>query len=214
NLWKNIRQKTIRPIVQQFLYKAIHGAFMIGDFWENIPNYEDRQWCPTCHTKEDMKHIMVDCEATPVRTIWNLASRYWPHEAHLWPTPDLGTILGCGSIAIPRDQRDENENENDNEKTNTKKGANRLLQILLSESAYLIWVTRCEQTIQLKEHSADETERRWLALINRRLINDKITATKIKRDPKTKNLVKLTWKDMIHPEPPPNWLNIREVLVG
>ncbi|KAH9008310.1 hypothetical protein EDB85DRAFT_1837444, partial [Lactarius pseudohatsudake] len=57
----------------------------------------------------------------------------------------------------------------------------RLLQILLSESAHLIWVTRCERTIQLKEHSTEEIERRWLAQINRRLINDKIIATKIKR---------------------------------
>ncbi|KAH9017934.1 hypothetical protein EDB85DRAFT_1874175, partial [Lactarius pseudohatsudake] len=166
--------------------------------------------------KEDMKHILIDCEATPVRTIWNLAGSYWPHEISLWPTPDLGTILGCGSIAIPCDQgiENENDNENENERTKMKKGANRLLQILLSESAYLIWVTRCERAIQLKEHSAEEIERHWLALINRRLINDKIIATKIKRNPKTKNLVKLTWKDMIHPEPPPNWLNIREVLVG
>ncbi|KAH9027904.1 hypothetical protein EDB85DRAFT_1868154, partial [Lactarius pseudohatsudake] len=105
--------------------------------------------CPTCHTKEDMKHILVDCEATPVRTIWNLASSYWPHEAHLWPTLDLGTILGCGDIMIPRDQRDENENE----RTNMKKGANRLLQILLLESAYLIWVTRCERTLRRRSRT-------------------------------------------------------------
>ncbi|KAH9025218.1 hypothetical protein EDB85DRAFT_1984442 [Lactarius pseudohatsudake] len=63
-----------------------------------------------------------------------------------------------------------------------RKGATRLLQILISEAAHLIWVLRCERVIQGKQQNANETEARWFKAINRRLTEDKIAATKIKRE--------------------------------
>jgi hypothetical protein len=41
-------------------------------------------------------------------------------------------------------------NGEDNRETRTGAGAARLLQILLTESAHLIWVLRCERVIQEK----------------------------------------------------------------
>ena len=63
----------------------------------------------------------------------------------------------------------------------TQKGATRLLQILISEAAHLIWVLRCERVIQEKRHEGREIVARWEKAINRRLTNDKITATIIKK---------------------------------
>ncbi|KAI0251034.1 hypothetical protein BJV78DRAFT_1213956 [Lactifluus subvellereus] len=43
-------------------------------------------------------HILVHCNATPTRVIWELAKNTRPHDHHLWPEITIGIILGCGSI--------------------------------------------------------------------------------------------------------------------
>ncbi|KAH9023482.1 hypothetical protein EDB85DRAFT_312877 [Lactarius pseudohatsudake] len=70
-----------------------------------------------------------------------------------------------------------------------RKGATRLLQILISEVAHLIWVLRCERVIQGKQQNANETEARWFKAINWRLTEDKIAGTKIKREKPFTNLL-------------------------
>ncbi|KAH9008164.1 hypothetical protein EDB83DRAFT_2211893, partial [Lactarius deliciosus] len=89
----------------------------------------------------------------------------------------------------------------------------RLLHIPISESAHLIWVLRCERTIQLKTHSAQEIKNRWLQAINERLTNDKIIATKVKRSKAMMLSVDSTWKAALSREweLPPNWMILSEV---
>jgi hypothetical protein len=115
------------------------------------------------------------------------------------------------------------------EQHNHKRGAKRLLQILISEAAHLIWVLRCERVIvddsdenQAEEqiprrtHTNTEIKSRWLKAINTRLIEDKITATKVKRDKTSTLKVKETWELLLKKsaELPHNWVHNREVLVG
>jgi hypothetical protein len=92
----------------------------------------------------------------------------------------------------------------------------RLLQIIISEAAYLIWVLRCERVIQERTHSESEIKTRWTRAINKRLTDDKITATKIKRDKATHLKVRSTWEDVLkrQGELPNDWIFNREVLVG
>ena len=66
----------------------------------------------------------------------------WPHDPHLWPEISLGIILGCGSISLPV-RNPQNPGDNQTQDT-APKGVMRLLQILISEAAHLIWVLRCE----------------------------------------------------------------------
>jgi len=89
------------------------------------------------------------------------------------------------------------------------------LQIIISESAYLIWVLRCERVTQAKEHSDDEIKGRWLRVINERLTINKITATRVKRKDGFTTLVVNTWEQALEKERglPPK-LNHSEVLVG
>jgi hypothetical protein len=75
----------------------------------------------------------------------------------------------------------------------THRGPSRLLQILISKSAHLAWVLRCERVIQEKNYSENEIRGWWHQVINRRLTDDKITATKIKRDNGFTRLVVDTW---------------------
>ena len=212
SLWKGTRNPNIRTRIQQFLYKTLHGTQKIGSFWSNITEYENRQNCTICNVTESMEHILIHCAAIPTRTIWNLARNTWPHDPDLWPDISIGTIMGCGSLAIP----DANPLENTRPPRRIREGKKRLLQILVSESAHLIWVLRCEHVIQEHIHTANETYHRWLRAINTRLTSDKITATKIKRDEKSKKKVKSTWEHVLRKQGdlPDDWITSREVLVG
>ena len=213
SIWKGTRNPNIRTRVQQFLYKTLHGTQKIGNFWSNIRDYETRQNCTICNTIESMEHILTQCAATPTRIIWNLARNTWPHDLNLWPEISIGTIMGCGSLTIPganppRDAR--------NPPRRTREGQRRLLQILISESAHLIWVLRCERVIQEHSHTANETYHRWLRAINTRLTDDKIIATRIKRDEKSERKVRNTWEHVLRKQEdlPDDWITSREVLVG
>ena len=217
-IWKGIRRKTIRPRVQQFIYKALHGAYKIGRYWSNIPGYEGRGQCPRCHTTETLDHILTSCTTDPVNTIWPLARETWPHAPELWPRPNIGLILGCGNLTTPEE---ENPSESDDDDENAqrrsdKKGMDRLLQIMVSESAHLIWVLRCERVINEQTHTIEEIRARWFKALNARLTDDKITATKIKRGKTSIQLVKSTWTKVLqkYSAIPRDWIYHREVLVG
>jgi hypothetical protein len=161
-----------------------------------------------------MEHVLLRCNATPPGAIWHLARNMWPHDPHLWPEISLGIILGCGSISLPvRNPRNPGENQTQD---TAPKGAMRLLQILISEAAHLIWVLRCERVIQGRPHSMSDIRHRWLQVINVRLTNDKITASKIKRDKKSLQKVADTWEHVLRKEMdlPHGWITSREVLVG
>ena len=99
-------------------------------------------------------------------------------------------------------------------------GQPRLLQILIAESMHLILVLRCERVIPGKSHNENEIRGRWFRAINTRLMEDKITATRIKRDQTFTKRVKSTWEPILlfHADlpnvPPNNWLTNSEVLVG
>jgi hypothetical protein len=125
--------------------------------------------------------------------------------------------MGCGSITLPvvKPQRDDPQRQRNPER-NAPKGATRLLQILVSESAHLIWVLQCERVIQEHEHTANETHNRWLRAINARLTDDKIIATKIKRDEKSRRKTVNTWEHVLRNQGdlPNDWITHHEVLVG
>ena len=212
-IWRGLQKPTIRIKIRQFLYKAMYETQKIGHFWSHIPGYKERQNCPTCQVPESMTHILIHCRATPVRAIWHLAREHWPHENPRWSNITLRMILGCSSI-IRISHPEPNNAENHEHRSDT--GAVRLLQILLTELAHLIWVLRCERVIQQKDHSTNEIKTRWVANINKRLTEDKIITTKVKRDKTSIRKVRSTWEALLKKtwELPYNWLQNREFLVG
>ena len=218
SIWKGLRKKSIRPRVQQFLYKTMHGTYKIGDYWSHIPGYETRGQCSRCNTTENMEHILTSCTTEPVNIIWTLAKETWPHEPELWPEISIGTILGCGNLTNPEDdEQDEGEeDQEDRQKKDNKKGMDRLRQILISESAHLIWVLRCDRVINDKTHTSEEIKSKWLRAINARLTDDKIIATKVRRGKISAELVTSTWQKALQKSSniPRDWIEDREVLVG
>ena len=180
-IWTNLRKWTIRTRVQQFFFKAIHNTPMVGEVWFRIPNYEQRGTYKKCKITESMEHILARCTQEATITIWKLTREAWNNEEYRWPEISLGTILGCGNL-IAQKREGQRGQQHQRQTTVDEKGATRLLQILISEAAHLTWVMRCERVIQEKTHTAQESESRWLKAINRRLTEDRITATKIKSD--------------------------------
>ncbi|KAG2043610.1 hypothetical protein BDR03DRAFT_851645, partial [Suillus americanus] len=135
----------------------------------------------------------------------------WPQNGPPWPNISLGSILGCGMINLPREPN--GPNDEGREWANSKiQGASRLLRIIICESAYLIWVLRCERVIQGTNHNS---KTRWTKAIDNRLQLDRSIASKTRRNAKFTNLTKSTWSPVVSPTlPPEHWANTLEVLVG
>ncbi|KAG1818841.1 ribonuclease H-like domain-containing protein, partial [Suillus variegatus] len=126
-IWKGCRNKDLPCKIQQFLYKAIHGAYRIGEYWSNITTYEHRAKCSHCQAEiKTLEHIMIECPNNARTTIWNLTSNLWPAKYGEWPQITIGTIMGCGNInKIPLNgQNEENPAE---QRNNKQKGTTRLL---------------------------------------------------------------------------------------
>ncbi|KAF8966642.1 RnaseH-domain-containing protein [Flammula alnicola] len=164
SLWMSIRGKGITPRARNFLWKAMHSAYKLGQYWGNIPNYEQRQYCHVCgNVDETMEHILTECRASGQSEIWKAAKELWTLRGLPWPEPTFGAILGSGARLF----------HNQNQKKPLP-GANRLYRIIMSESAHLIWRTRCKWRIQDEgdpEKIPNPTEiwNKWISVINRRL---------------------------------------------
>jgi ribonuclease HI len=223
SIWKGCRNKDIPRNIQQFLFKAIHGAHRIGDYWINIPKFENRARCAHCNEDiENLEHILLECPENAQSTIWNLAKKIWPEKYGQWPPLTLGIILGCGNITLPsnrdNDQPDPQQHleQRNQQRANSSKGTARLLRILISESAHIIWALRCDTTINGTRHTKQSIITRWTSTINKRLQCDRITARKIIRTKSFENLISETWSDTIttNGPTPKKWVTALEVLVG
>ena len=69
-IWKNTWKKTIRPLVQQFIYKTLHGTHLVRKYWSNINGYEEWKTCRTCNETKSMNHILTQCKERNTQTIW------------------------------------------------------------------------------------------------------------------------------------------------
>ncbi|KAG2037250.1 hypothetical protein BDR03DRAFT_1051385, partial [Suillus americanus] len=214
-LWLGRRNTDLSKKFQIFIYRALHNSLKIGDFWSNIPHLEHRSRCPTCRdATESLEHILTECDSPPQKLIWRLAKQIWPHNDTPWPDTSLGTILGCGSIKTPEETCQGNRGRT--KPTNSMQGKSRLLRIIISEPAYLIWVLRCERVIQGTSHNNENIIKRWHRAIDARLQLDRVSASKIKRTEKFTNLVHATWSTTLSKDSPlpKNWVTSLKVLVG
>ena len=214
-----MKRRTLRTRTKQFLYKAMHGTQKVGEYWRHLGDSAPREFCSVCRTTESMEHILIRCQATPPRLIWTLAKDLWPHDQIPWLEISLGIILGSGTITLPpaEPQKTANQQESTHQRPSIR-GAGCLFQILISEAAYLIWVLRYERVVREppRTHTVNEIEARWFGAINTRLTQDKLMATRIKRNEQSIRLVKETWEPALKQslDIPNDWIYNREVLVG
>ena len=213
-IWGLIRKSPICLKIRQFFYKTLHGTQKIGTYWYHIPTLEERGTCQPCQRDETMNHILIECNQRTRSIIWRKAREMWPYEEGTWLEISIGTIIGCNvlQVEITKTTKDNRGREQTTRKHD--QGATQLLKILISESVYLIWTLRCTKAIRGQDHSQSEVEAAWRSVINRRLSEDKILATKVLRKSPYINTVKNTWGTALlkrHRDLPDNWINRNEV---
>ncbi|KAJ6572629.1 hypothetical protein B0H10DRAFT_1671065, partial [Mycena sp. CBHHK59/15] len=210
DIWKALRAKDLLPRTAQFLWKGMHNAHRIGKYWTYIPECAERAVCSECDDAiEDLDHILLKCKCPGREIVWKAAEALWREKEQDWPAMSLGTILGCG-LAEFRDKRGR-----------VKEGTRRLYQILMSESAYLIWRLRNDRRIARNGTPATEQEiiNRWKFTINQRLQVDLVLANrprKGKHPALAPQLVLTTWSGTLDNEQklPADWIREPRVLVG
>ncbi|KAF6753392.1 ribonuclease H-like protein [Ephemerocybe angulata] len=173
-IWKSLRKRKKGTLTQKFsafAWKSLHEGYKVGKYWRHIT--EDRLRCQPCNADvESMNHIMHECRVSGQETVWRLAQEAWAHTGIQWPEVTFDLILGIGTVEVKGSDG------------KIKDGRTRLFQILITESAYLIWILRCEWRIAREQntaqiHTAQEIEARWRKAITRRLRLDWALTSKL-----------------------------------
>ncbi|PPQ71790.1 hypothetical protein CVT25_005499 [Psilocybe cyanescens] len=210
-LWNGINDKLFPHRIRAYLWKATHNAYKIGRYWEQIPNYEQRGHCHVCATTETMGHILLECEASGQAKAWKTAKELWAVRQLPWTEPSLGMILGANQIEVHTAQG------------TLLKGASRLLKILVSETAHLIWKTRCQWRItdgaDFAKIKAPATIRKtWITAINKRLHYEMLATNRVRYGRKAlkKDTVETTWWAVLADRNnlQEDWIRTTGVLVG
>lgn len=209
-IWRGLQHQDFSRKIADFLWKCAHGAQKCGEYWENIPGYEDRKTCAKCDKTDSMSHILTECDTRGQKIIWNLARQIWNKKNLPWPQITLEEILaaGCKTWREPGKKR-------------KREADTRFWRILISESAHLIWRLRCERVINHEDeenwdHSEQEITNRWLTAMNNRLHLDQTSARrKFQGQGPTPETVENTWEKTLENESslPKRWTR-RRVLVG
>lgn len=101
-IWKLIQDKDISRSCKTFLWKALHNAHKVGNYWEKITNYKHRCLCHECRNTNDLEHIMLTCHHSGQKTVWRLAKELWRMKINgniPWPTmKNIGSITSCALV--------------------------------------------------------------------------------------------------------------------
>lgn len=183
--WNSIRRKEQNRSARFFMWMLLHDGYTVGRHWKHISGCKDRIEFQSCGVEENMAHILTRCDAPGQGEIWQLAQDIWKQKTKTNLMITKGIIMACG-IRPP-----------DTCRSQSKRGTERFRQILISESAHLIWKMRNERVINDKpHHTAREIEQRWLHAMNRRMKLDSILSDqrKFRRKAIKKSLVLKTWQ--------------------
>ncbi|KAI0699470.1 ribonuclease H-like domain-containing protein [Cytidiella melzeri] len=127
-IWKSLRHKDIERKISNFLWKAMHHALRVGNYWTHIQSLEYRANCSICGEEDSIAHILTECDAPECTRIWTLCENLWRQKAPdiPWPGKHIGNILGAPLA--------------DFKTTNGRRltGPSRLYRIMMTESAHLI----------------------------------------------------------------------------
>jgi hypothetical protein len=212
DVWRSIRDSDIPTEKRGFIYKNIHDAYRIGDYWDRMENHQHKARCFLCGGIENMEHILTECENSKVsKTIWEEAKKLWNIQEESWPVITLGLIIGCNLVKIK------------GRRGKYSPGRSRLFTIIVTEAAHLIWKMRCERVYNNDEDPDREPEEReirnrWYKTINKRLRYDCLRTNKMRygRKATPEYIVNKTWKGFLQDEEtlPENWMRRTGVLVG
>lgn len=194
-MWRSLRKRknpTLSLKFSAFAWKALHNAVKVGEYWRGKGPCEERMACTQCNAEtESLQHIMFECRVSGQHTVWKLARKAWEKTGLPWPHLTVDLIIGIGLSDIQTDGG------------KSLRGRTRLYQILVSESAYLIWLLRCEWRIgreqnTLELHTENEITARWKKTMETRLRIDWALTSRLAYGKKAqrKELVAETWHNV------------------
>ncbi|TFK84939.1 hypothetical protein K466DRAFT_552795 [Polyporus arcularius HHB13444] len=207
-VWLGIRDKDFSRKLRQFLWKSAHDAHRVGKYWRNIRGFEERAVCSMCGTEDSLEHILLECDAAEVATIWSMYSTL--RTAGVTPKQmSLGAIIGAAHIVYR------------NGEGKAMRGVSRLAKLLVTEAAHCIWRMRCERVIQWegtdRTHSPVEAKARFWSAVNRRMLVDRdLVCSRIPGKRSKRALVTDTWRRILQDAEnlPEDWVVVPGVLVG
>ncbi len=209
-IWKSLRSKHISRNASQFLWRAVHDAYMIGTHWLR-PNMsvdmQERAYCAHCAECETMSHIIFECSAKGQGTLWKLLEDTWSLTNAKWHEPTWGTTFGAACARF------------ETEKGRRITALESLWCILCSETLHLVWKLRCERVIQNdgQDFCEDEIRNRYYSALESRLCLDRRTAAiaKGKKGLKPQDVERIWMPILVDGDNlPPKWVVDSGVLVG
>ncbi len=209
-LWLSIWKLDADRPVRAFWWKMLHGAHRVGSYWTHINGYTDRALCRYCGGLETMEHILLACGSPWRMALWaevvGLLEKRGLSIDHL----EFGNVLSIGLLVLPKDGKQ------------AQPADVRLSRMILTEMMYLIWLLRCEWTIEregdlARTFSVTEVLNKWYWRINRCLRMDVMMVKKSKsKGPPLKDVVLETWRGLLscRGDEPEDWMSLTEFLVG
>ena len=196
--------------IRDFLWKHTHGIYRSGSFWNHIPGCENRVKCPLCEKEDTFEYIIAECDSVERHTTWDQANQPWRRKYDEDLPISEGAILGGGLANFKHEGKPD-------------AAKNRLYRILITESAHLIWVLRCERRMANEDdprdyHTTRTVKNQWHKKIEERMQIDCLITNKELYESKVLRTKKVydTWarcstnEEVLHRE----WCKKPGVLVG
>ncbi|KZV86971.1 hypothetical protein EXIGLDRAFT_579460, partial [Exidia glandulosa HHB12029] len=196
-IWDSMKHQDLPRKIRDFLWLSTHDGQRTGNYFLRMAS---DQWkacadCRICDVPDTLEHVLLVCD-DPTRTqVWDLARQTWQRTRDDWPTIAHGTILASGLISV----KDANGR--------ALPGPSRLLRILISEAAHLIWCLNRERVIKYAHdpewrQPREKVEAAWYGRLNDRLTVDRLGTNRHRYGHRTldKKLVLQTWKGLIDKE--------------
>ncbi len=168
-IWNSFRSRHVTRQISQFMWMAVHDAYMIGTHWLR-PNMSaelhEQAICKVCGECETITHIIFECRAIGQGLIWDLLQSTWVLTGTAWNEPIWGSTFGtaCAVFATPEGTR--------------RTSIENLWTNLCTEALHLIWKLRCERVIKNEgeEFTRNEVTNQYFSTMDSRLSLDRRTA--------------------------------------
>ncbi|EJD50331.1 hypothetical protein AURDEDRAFT_21114, partial [Auricularia subglabra TFB-10046 SS5] len=186
SIWEDLGREGLSRNTRNFLWKGIHGAHKVGEYFEKMPEpWKSYGRCKSCEVPESLEHILTQCPDSGQEVIWSLVAKLL-EKKNISFSPEFGLILGCCSVH-----------------PSGIASSDRLFKIAVSESAFLAWKIRCTFRIEhdsdpARRMTAKEVASRWEKVLQTRMEQDLATERykSLRGRRPQKGLARGTWRDV------------------
>ncbi|KZT57399.1 RnaseH-domain-containing protein [Calocera cornea HHB12733] len=171
SIWAGIWQPPFHSRCHDFLWKVTQTALKCGPYFSHFA--PTKSLCLQCDQLETAAHVIFDCPKPHVHQLWQeteaLWDRLWPGIP--WVPPNIHILRGLGAYTVRRTNG------------STHSHPTHMYKVLVSTTAYQLWLHRNEKTFQNRTAPQIELTRKWKHRLREQL---QIEHTKIGMYPPTK----------------------------